>query len=57
VARLAQAIPMQHILFGSHYPLFYFESALFKVREAGFADAEARTILNENASRLVGREQ
>lgn len=53
VARLAREIPARHVLFGSHYPLFYFESALLKIREAGFADAEARAILEENADRLL----
>ena len=54
VARLAQAISIQHVLFGSHYPLFYFESALLKVREAGFAEPEARAVLEDNARRLLG---
>jgi hypothetical protein len=54
VARLVEAISIQHVLFGSHYPLFYFESALLKVREGGFREAEARTILEENARRLLG---
>jgi uncharacterized protein len=53
VARLAQAISIQHVLFGSHYPLFYFESALLKVREGGFAEGDARAILEENARRLL----
>jgi hypothetical protein len=54
VARLVQAISLQHVLFGSHYPLFYFESARLKVREGGFAESEARAILEENARRLLG---
>jgi len=54
VARLVQAISIQQVLFGSHYPLFYFESALLKVREGGFAEAEARAILEDNARRLLG---
>ena len=54
VARLARGISVQHVLFGSHYPLFYFESALLKVREAGFTNAEARAVLEENAGRLLG---
>jgi len=57
VARMAQAIPIQQVLFGSHYPLFYFESALLKVREAGFVDSEARAVLEDNARRLMGRDR
>jgi predicted TIM-barrel fold metal-dependent hydrolase len=53
VARLARKIDIRRVLFGSHYPLFYFESALLKVREAGFTDAESQAVLEENARRLV----
>jgi predicted TIM-barrel fold metal-dependent hydrolase len=53
VARLAQKISIQNVLFGSHYPLFYFESALLKVLEAGLTDAETRALLEENAHRLL----
>jgi hypothetical protein len=53
VARLAQEISVQRVLFGSNFPLFYFESALLKVREAGPTDAEARAVLEENARRLL----
>jgi hypothetical protein len=53
VARLAQKISMQRVLFGSNYPLFYFESALLKVRETGFTDQERQAILEENARRLL----
>jgi len=53
VARLAQKVSVRRVLFGSHYPLFYFESALLKVREAGFTDVEKQAVLEENARRLV----
>ena len=53
VARLARKISIQRVLFGSHYPLFYFESARLKVREAGFTDAESQAVLEENAGRLI----
>lgn len=53
VARLARKISIQHVLFGSHYPLFYFESALLKVREAGFTDVETLAVLEENAHRVL----
>ncbi len=53
VARLARKISIRRVLFGSHYPLFYFESALLKVREAGFTDAESQAVLEENARGLV----
>ncbi|MBZ5594329.1 MAG: amidohydrolase family protein [Acidobacteriia bacterium] len=53
VARLARKISIQRVLFGSHYPLFYFESALLKVRESEFTDTERRAVLEENARRLL----
>jgi len=53
VARLARNISVERVLFGSHYPLFYFESALLKVREAGFTDAESQALLGGNARRLL----
>lgn len=49
VARLAQKISIKRVLFGSHYPLFYFDSALLKIREAGFTDMERQAVLEENA--------
>jgi len=43
------------VVFGSHYPLFYFESALLKVREAGLPEAQAHAVLEGNARTLLGR--
>jgi uncharacterized protein len=54
VARLAQKISTKRVLFGSNYPLFYFESAMLKVRESEFADKERQAVLEENARRLLG---
>ena len=53
VARLAQKISIQRVLFGSNYPLFYFESAILKVRESGFTDTDGQAVLGENARRLL----
>jgi hypothetical protein len=39
-------------VFGSHFPLFYFQSAALKVREAGFGAADAKAISEDNARRL-----
>ena len=43
------------VVFGSHYPLFYFESALLKVREAGLPEAQPHAVLEGNARTLLGR--
>jgi predicted TIM-barrel fold metal-dependent hydrolase len=53
VAQLAQKISIQRLLFGSNYPLFYFESTLLKVQESGFTSADRRALLQENARQLV----
>ena len=53
VARLARKISIQRVLFGSHYPLFYFDSARLKVQESGFTNEEARAVLENNARRLM----
>jgi predicted TIM-barrel fold metal-dependent hydrolase len=53
VARLAKSISAQRVLFGSHYPLFYFDSALLKVKESGFTEEERALVLEENARRLL----
>jgi predicted TIM-barrel fold metal-dependent hydrolase len=53
VARLAKSISPQRVLFGSHYPLFYFDSALLKVRESGFTEEERTSIFEKNARGLL----
>ena len=53
VARLAKKISVPRVLFGTHYPLFYFESAVLKVREADFTDADRQAVLDSNAQRLL----
>ena len=39
VARLVEQLPPERVLFGSNFPLFYFEAALLKVQESGLPDA------------------
>jgi len=53
VARLVDETAADRVLFGSNYPLFYFESAELKVKEAGLPEIEARAIGDENARRLL----
>jgi len=54
VAALLQDVPLERIVFGSHFPLFCFESALLKIRESDFTAQQSAAILHENARRLVG---
>lgn len=55
LGRLIRETSPSRVVFGSHYPFFYFESALLKVREAGLPaehagavrDAKARALLDQ----------
>jgi predicted TIM-barrel fold metal-dependent hydrolase len=51
--RLIAATSPSRVVFGSHAPLFYFESALLKVREAGLPIEEERALLNGNAQSFL----
>jgi predicted TIM-barrel fold metal-dependent hydrolase len=53
LGRLARELSIDRLLFGSHFPLFYFESALFKVKEAGFTESERQAILDRNARGIL----
>ena len=52
VANLARQVTVERIIFGSHFPLFYLESPVLKMREAGLSAAEAEAIQEGNALRL-----
>lgn len=56
VGKLLHDVPLQRILFGSHSPLFYVESALFKLREAALGGAAIQTICRENPAGLLSDE-
>jgi len=51
LARLRDRVG-DRVLFGSHFPLFYLESALLKVKEADLSAADARAVFAENARAL-----
>ena len=55
VARLAAQVSFPRVLFGSNYPLYYFESALLKVRESDLTEAQAKAVFEDNARRLLAR--
>lgn len=52
-SQLLQAVPGDRVLFGSHYPFFYYESAVLKLRESRLEPAQDRAIRRENAKRLL----
>jgi hypothetical protein len=49
---LVKDIPAERILFGSHAPSFYFESAALKLEESSLPAAHYRAITYESANRL-----
>jgi len=55
VANLLAQLPAHRVLFGSHAPLFYFESALFKLKESPLGEEELHSIRRGNAQRLLAQ--
>lgn len=53
VETLLEQLPVERILFGSHAPFFYFESAVLKLKESVLSEEQLRAISNENAKRLL----
>lgn len=49
---LLEQVPLNRVLFGSHAPLFYFESALLKLRESVLRPDQLAAIARGNARRL-----
>jgi predicted TIM-barrel fold metal-dependent hydrolase len=54
LTNLTAAAGAGKVVFGSYSPLFYFESALLKVREAALSEDQNRALFSENARRLLG---
>jgi hypothetical protein len=55
IARLVEQLPPERILFGSNYPLFYFESALLKMQESGLSESMKQSLFEGNARRLLAQ--
>jgi predicted TIM-barrel fold metal-dependent hydrolase len=55
ISKLLNELPSERILFGSHAPLFYFESALLKLKESPLSPSHLRSIRWANASVLKRR--
>jgi predicted TIM-barrel fold metal-dependent hydrolase len=55
LAKMLQRLGPEHIVFGSHFPLFYLESALNKIRESAIKDDEQAGIQHVNARALLPR--
>ena len=55
VANLLEQLPVNRLLFGSHAPLFYVESALLKLKESPLKPEQLNAIRRLNAQRLLGK--
>lgn len=55
VAKLIEEISSTHLLFGSHAPFFYFESAQLKMKESALDEKTERAISVGNAQALTAR--
>jgi predicted TIM-barrel fold metal-dependent hydrolase len=53
VPRLVERVSAQKVLFGSNFPLFYFESALLKIKESGLPENEVGALQQGNARQLL----
>src|SRR5439155_8571989 len=53
VSKLLRELSLDRVLFGSHSPFFYFESALLKLKESPLSPPELKAIRSENAKRLM----
>jgi uncharacterized protein len=54
VASLLKQVPAERVVFGSHAPFFYLESAVLKLQESALSESEAMSIRAGNARRLLG---
>lgn len=53
ISSLLKRLPIDRILFGSHFPFFMLESAVLKLRESALLPAQLDAITRENAERLL----
>ena len=53
IENLLQKVPLSRLCFGSHAPLFYFESAFLKLKESPLSDAQLQGVCVGNARRLL----
>jgi len=54
IETVLQQIPVERLCFGSHAPVFYFESAKLKLHESEITDAQLDAISRSNALHFLG---
>ena len=55
IARLVERVPLERVLFGSHFPFFIFEAALAKMKESGLPEDQQKAVFEGNARRMLQR--
>ncbi len=53
ISSLLTRVPVEKVLFGSHFPFFILESAVLKLHESELSSAQMDAITHENAQRLL----
>ncbi len=53
ISNLLSRVPVDRILFGSHFPFFILEATVLKMRESKLLPAQVKSITRENAERLL----
>ena len=53
ISNLLGRVPIDRVLFGSHFPFFILESAVLKLRESELLPAQTDAITTKNAARLL----
>jgi predicted TIM-barrel fold metal-dependent hydrolase len=57
VANLLANLPAERVLFGSHAPFFYFESAMLKLKESPLTEEQLRALRSGNAFSLLAQKR
>ncbi|HQW28368.1 MAG TPA: amidohydrolase family protein [Verrucomicrobiales bacterium] len=55
ISNLLEKLPADRLCFGSHAPLFYFESAKLKLQESILTEPQLNALRSSNALRLISR--
>jgi hypothetical protein len=53
VGKFIEQVPYQRVLFGSHFPFFYFESAALKLKESELGETIRSAIFEGNAQKVL----
>lgn len=55
IEKMLKLIPLERVLFGSHFPFFYLEAAILKLKESNLGRFREEAIMHANATKLLKR--